>query len=198
MSECLISFTNLKLKIRTFLRTASMMINSNTRFFNKSLISFRLDSTKIEMRTNDERHSIWFECESSSWRKTMISAKFWYLNDRRLARVDLVLANCLMIANDLMMLRITPYLTTSLVARALTLCRVVPPTNSYSIAREQSSHLIINNLNLNTLTGYEPEVSAFFIKFVSHNSNFFKFSDPNHLIRQLNDVNQSTISCCSQ
>jgi hypothetical protein len=100
MSECLISSTNLKLKIQTFLRTASMMINSNTRFFSKSLISFRLDFAKIEMRANDKRHSDWFECESSSksssWRKTMISAKFWYLSDRRLARIDLVIANDLM------------------------------------------------------------------------------------------------------
>jgi hypothetical protein len=93
MSECLISSTNLKLKIRTFLRTASMMINSNTRFFSKSLISFRLDFAKIEMRADDEKHSNWFKCESSSWRKTMISAKFWYLNDRRLARLNLVIAN---------------------------------------------------------------------------------------------------------
>jgi hypothetical protein len=106
MSECLISFTNLKLKIRTFLRTTTMMINSNTRFFSKSLISFRLDSAKIETRIESEWSSNWFECESSSWRKTIISARFWYLSDRRLARVDLVIANDLMIATDLVISKV--------------------------------------------------------------------------------------------
>jgi hypothetical protein len=105
MSECLISFTNLKLKVRTFLRTASMMINSNTRFFSKSLISFRLDSAKIE--TKIERFSNWFECESSSWRKTIILAKFWYLSDRRLTRLDLMIASNSSLANDLVMSRIS-------------------------------------------------------------------------------------------
>jgi hypothetical protein len=33
-------------------------------------------------------------------KKTMISTKFWYLNDRRLARVDLMIADELMISND--------------------------------------------------------------------------------------------------
>jgi hypothetical protein len=85
-----------EIEIRTFLRTTTTMINSNTRFFNKSLISFRLDFAKIEMR--NERFSNWFECESSSWKKTMISAKFWYLSDRRLARIDLMIANDLVIS----------------------------------------------------------------------------------------------------
>jgi hypothetical protein len=44
--------------------------------------------------------SNWFECESSSWRKTMISATFWYLSDRRLARIDLVIANDLVISKS--------------------------------------------------------------------------------------------------
>jgi hypothetical protein len=104
MSECLISSTNLKLKIRTSLKTASMMINSNTRFSSKSLISFRLDFVKIEVE--DKRYSNWFECRLSSWRNKMMSTKFWYLSDRRLARVDLMLANCLMIASDLVISRI--------------------------------------------------------------------------------------------
>jgi hypothetical protein len=90
--ECSISSTNLKLKIRRSRETVSMMINSNTRFFNKSFISFRLEFSKIEMRDEikDKRFSNWFESESSFWRKTMISAKFRYLNDRRLARVNLM------------------------------------------------------------------------------------------------------------
>ncbi len=96
--ECLISSTNLKLKIRTSRRTFSMMINSNTRLFSRSFISFRLEFSNVEMRAS----SNWFECGFSSWRKTMISAKFWYRSDRDLARVDLVIANNLMIANDLM------------------------------------------------------------------------------------------------
>jgi hypothetical protein len=98
--ECLISFTNLKLKIRTSRETFSMMINSNTRFFSRSFISLRLEFSnvrvKIEMRTS----SNWFECEFSSWRKTMISAKFWYRNDERLAWVDLMIAGELVISNE--------------------------------------------------------------------------------------------------
>jgi hypothetical protein len=98
--ECLISSTNLKLKIRTSRETFSMMINSNTRLFSKSFISFRLESSKIGIKDEiaNKISSNWFESESSSWRKTMISAKFWYLSDRRLARVDLVIANELMIS----------------------------------------------------------------------------------------------------
>jgi hypothetical protein len=108
MSECLISSTNLKLKIRKFLRM-SMIVNSNTRFFSNSLISFDLDSANIETRIENKRFSNWFEWfsnwlkwRSSSWRKTMISTKFWYLSDRRLAWVNLVIANDLVIASDLM------------------------------------------------------------------------------------------------
>jgi hypothetical protein len=95
--ECLISSTNLKLKIRTSRETFSMMINSNTRLSSKSFTSFRLEFSKIEMKTS----SNWFE-NSSFWRKTMISAKFWYFSDRRLARVSLVIANELVIASELM------------------------------------------------------------------------------------------------
>ncbi len=93
MSECLISFTNPKLKIRTSRRTASMMINSNTRFFSKSFISFRLEFIKIKVRVEMRAFSNWFECEFLSWRKTMISATFWYFNNRRLIRVDLIAKN---------------------------------------------------------------------------------------------------------
>ncbi len=102
MSECLILSTNLKLKIRTFLRTATMMINLNTCFFSKSLISFRLEFAKIAAKIKDERFSNWFECESSSSRKIVISAKFWYLSNVRLAQVNLMIVNDLLIASDLM------------------------------------------------------------------------------------------------
>jgi hypothetical protein len=86
--ECLISSTNLKLKIRTSRKTFSMMINSNTRLFNKSFISLRLEFSKMKIK--NDVSSNWFESKSSFWRKTMISAKFWYLNDRRLVRVNLM------------------------------------------------------------------------------------------------------------
>jgi hypothetical protein len=105
--ECLISSTNLKLKIRTSRETFSMMINSNTRLFNKSFISFRLESSKVEMKDEikNKIFSNWFESELLFWRKTMISAKFWYLSDRRLARMSLMIANKLVIANELMISR---------------------------------------------------------------------------------------------
>jgi hypothetical protein len=107
VSECLISSTNLKLNIRTSQDIALMMISSKTRFSNKSLISFRLDFIKIEIRIKSEELSNWFESESSSWRKTMISAKFWYLNNRRLARINLMIMIDLIISksSDLMISR---------------------------------------------------------------------------------------------
>jgi hypothetical protein len=85
VSECFISSTKRKLKIRTFFDTSEIVIISKTCRFNKSLIFFRLDSTKIEVKVEvDEDES------TSSCRNTVISAKFWYLTDRRLARVSLV------------------------------------------------------------------------------------------------------------
>jgi hypothetical protein len=83
-----------------------MMINSNTRFFNKSLISFRLDFAKIETRIKNKDFSNWFENESSFSRKTIISTKFWYRNNKRLTRINLMIVNDLAIANDLMILKI--------------------------------------------------------------------------------------------
>jgi hypothetical protein len=72
--------------MRTFLSIFEMMINSKIWRFNKSIISFRLDSTKmkIEMRTkiNDD--------STSSCKNAAISAQFSYLSDKRLARVILV------------------------------------------------------------------------------------------------------------
>jgi hypothetical protein len=91
--ECLISSTNLKLKIRTSRRTFSMMINSNTRLSSRSFISLRLEFSKMKIEIEMKTSSNWFECGSSSWRKTMISAKFWYLSDRRFVRMNLVIAN---------------------------------------------------------------------------------------------------------
>jgi hypothetical protein len=100
VSKYLISFTNLKLKIRTSWKTISMMIDSNIRFFNKSFISFRFNFIKMKMRIEMRTSLNWFECEFSSWKKTMISAKFWYLNDKRLTRVDLMIVNDWMISKN--------------------------------------------------------------------------------------------------
>ncbi len=84
MFECFISSTKRKLKMRTFLDTFEMMIISKTCRFNKSFIYFRLDSAKVEvkMKINDDE-------STSSCRNTVISAKFWYRSDRRLARMSL-------------------------------------------------------------------------------------------------------------
>jgi hypothetical protein len=90
---CLISFTNLKLKIRTSRETFSMMINSNTRLSSRSFISLRLEFSNVEVEVKTRAFLNWFECGSSSWRKTMSSAKFWYRSGRRLVRVDIVIAS---------------------------------------------------------------------------------------------------------
>jgi hypothetical protein len=75
-----------ELKIRTFLSTSEIVIISKTCRFNKSLISLRLDSANvnIEMRTKMSDES------SSSCKNTVISARFWYLSNRRFARMNLV------------------------------------------------------------------------------------------------------------
>jgi hypothetical protein len=80
-----------------------MMINSNTRFSSRSFISLRLEFSKvgIEIWDGDRELSNWFESESSFWRKTVISVKFWYLSEWRLARVGLVIANDLVISKGL-------------------------------------------------------------------------------------------------
>jgi hypothetical protein len=77
VSECLISSTNRELKIRMFSEILSIVISSNTRFFNKSFISFLRDFTNVRLN--------W-----SSWRKTIMSATFWYLKNKRFARIDLM------------------------------------------------------------------------------------------------------------
>ncbi len=84
VSECFISSTKRKLKIRTFLSTSEIVIILKTCRFNRSLISFRLDSANVDVKveTSDE--------STSFCRNTVISAKFWYLSDRRLARMSLM------------------------------------------------------------------------------------------------------------
>jgi hypothetical protein len=83
MSECFISSTKRKLKIRTFFSTSKIVMISKTCHFNKSFISFRRDWVNVDVRVETNDESI------SSCRNTVISAKFWYLKDRRLARVSL-------------------------------------------------------------------------------------------------------------
>jgi hypothetical protein len=64
------------------LSTSEIVIISKTCRFNRSFISFRLESANVSVEIE--------EISSSSWRNTIISAKFWYLSDRRLARMNLI------------------------------------------------------------------------------------------------------------
>jgi hypothetical protein len=80
--QCFISSTKQKLKVRTFLSTSEIVIISKTCRFNKSFISFRLESTNVSFKMRVDE-------STSSCRNMKISAKFWYLKNRRLARMSL-------------------------------------------------------------------------------------------------------------